>query len=170
MPSAATGGGPRIETDLLVGRFTAPHVYRDDRIVYRYGATQLGTYEYHRWAEPPADMIEALFVRSLRASGRYRSVQSLRSNANGSFIIRGRIQEFGEVSSGALSARVAMEAELYEKATGRVVWADYFDQTGPVNGKEVADVVATLNQITLRAIEQFSGGIASYFAQHPPKP
>jgi ABC-type uncharacterized transport system auxiliary subunit len=169
MPSSAATG-PAINTDLLVARFTSPHVYRDDRIVYRYGETQLGTYEYHRWAEPPADMIESLFVRTLRASGRYRSVQSMRSNAAGEYIIRGRLQEFGEVSGTSLAGRVAMEVELFEKSTGRVVWSHFYRQDEPVNGKEVSDVVAALNRNAQRGIEECVAGVAAYFAQHPPKP
>src|SRR5271169_2849538 len=43
---------------LLIGALLTSHLYREDRIVYGNGAEQLGTYEYQRWAEPPAEMIQ----------------------------------------------------------------------------------------------------------------
>jgi len=48
------------------------HLYREDRIVYGNGPEQLGTYEFERWAEPPAELIQGVLLRQLRASGRYR--------------------------------------------------------------------------------------------------
>jgi ABC-type uncharacterized transport system auxiliary subunit len=37
---------------LLVAPLTASHLYREDRIVYSSGS-EMGIYEYQRWAEPP---------------------------------------------------------------------------------------------------------------------
>ncbi len=63
----------------------ASHLYRDDRIVYSSGGTQMGTYEYQRWAEPPTEMVEEILLRELRTSGRYHAVYTHRSNVNGDF-------------------------------------------------------------------------------------
>jgi ABC-type uncharacterized transport system auxiliary subunit len=154
---------------LLVGRLTAPHLYRDDRIVYRTGPEQLGTYEYHRWAEPPTEMVEAALLRMLRESGRYRTVQTLRSNAQGDYILRGRLHNFEEVSGAQLTARVAMEIELYEIKTGTTVWSQFYSHDEPVNGKEVPAVVEGLDRNVQRGLEQITAGVAQYFASHPPK-
>ncbi len=154
---------------LLVGRLTAPHLYRDDRIVYRTGSAQLGTYAYHRWAEPPTEMIEAILTRMLRASGRYRTVQSQRSNARGDFLLRGRLHRFEEVSDGAVVARVALEIELYEIQSGTTVWSQFYSHDEPVSGKEVAAVVAALDRNVQRGLEQITAGLDQYFASHPPK-
>ena len=167
--SMAPAGAPRFQTDLLVGRIIAPHLYRDDRIVYRTGTTQLGTYEYHRWAEPPADTIESLFVRTLRASGQYRSVQSLRSNARGDYILRGRLHELDEITGSSLMARVDFEVELYSQKSGTIVWAHHYNQDEPVNGKKVSDVVDALNRNLKRAIDQVDAGLADHFTKNPPK-
>ncbi len=70
---------------LLLGPLTASHLYREDRIVYSSAGQNMGTYEYQRWAEPPTEMIQDVLFRQLRASGRYRTVNSLRSNARGDF-------------------------------------------------------------------------------------
>jgi len=167
VPSAAGGRDP-YPVALLVGRLTAPHLYRDDRIVYRTGP-QLGTYQYHRWAEPPTEMLEAVLLRTLRASGHYRTVQSLRSNARGDYIIRGRLQNLEEVSGGSLAARVTFEIELYEIKTGTTVWSQFYSRDEPVNGKGVAEVVAALDRNVQRGLEQITSGLDQYFAAHPPK-
>ncbi len=169
--TSAPSAAPRFNTDLLVGRLVAPHLYRDDRIVYRVGSTQLGTYEYHRWAEPPADTMENLLVRALRSSGSFRSVQSLRSNARGDYILRGHLHELDEVGTGTanVTARVDFEVELYSQKSGTVVWSKHCNNDEPVNGKEVPAVVEALNKNLQHAIDQVVAGLADYFSKNPPK-
>ncbi len=167
--SAASSTTSHFQTDLLVGRIIAPQLYRDNRIVYRQGSTQLGAYEYHRWAEPPADSIENLLLRTLRYSGKYRSVQSMRSNARGDYILRGRLHELDEVTGSNLAARVDFEVELYSQKTGTVVWSHHYNQDEPVTGKQVADVVDALNKNLQRGIDQVAAGLADYFSKNPPK-
>lgn len=166
--SAAPAATPRFQTDLLVGRIIAPQLYQDDRIVYRQGSTQLGAYEYHRWAEPPANSIEGSLLHVLRYSGLYRSVQSLRSNARGDFILRGHLHELDEITGSNLVARVDFEVELFSQKSGTVVWSQHYNQDEQVNGKQVADVVEALNRNLQRGIEQVSAGLANYFAKNPP--
>lgn len=169
--TSAAASTQRFNTDLLVGRIIATHLYREDRIVYRTGSTQLGTYEYHRWAEPPADTIEGLLVRALRSSGHYRSVQSLRSSARGTYILRGHLHELNEVGSGtsSVTARVDFEVELFSQKTGTVVWSKHYNNDEPVSGKEVPQVVDALNKNLQRAIEQVVASLADYFAKNPPQ-
>jgi ABC-type uncharacterized transport system auxiliary subunit len=156
---------------LLVGRIVAPHLYRDVRIVYRTGANQLGTYEYHRWAEPPSDMFEALLLRMLRASGRYASVQAQASNTQGDFILRGRLHNFEEIAEPTLAARVAIELELYDRASGRVVWSHYYSHDEPVTAAakdvQVINVVEALNRNARRGLEQALASLDSWFASRP---
>ncbi len=169
LPAVAPAPSPAHPVSLLVGRVATPHVYRDDRIVYRTGETQLGMYESHRWAEPPAAMIEAILTRALRGSGRYRTVQPLRSNAKGGYIVRGRLQEFSEVTGGSVSARLILEIELYDQTSGATVWSHFYSHDEPVSGKEVPAVVAALNRNVHRAVEQAAAGIDAYFVKNPAK-
>jgi len=169
LPAPAPATVNTYPVTLLVGRITAPHLYRDDRIVYRTGATQLGAYEYHRWAEPPTDMLEALLVRMLRGSGKYSSVQQLRSNARGDFILRGRLHHFEEVADPELVARLVMEIELYEQKTGTTVWSHFYSHDEPVSGKEIPVVVEALNRNVRRGLEQVAQGLDQYFARNLPK-
>ncbi len=107
---------------LLLGGLTTSHLYREDRIVFGNGPEQLGTYEFQRWAEPPAEMIQEILLRELRATGHYRAVHVRRSNVTGDFAIRGRLYDFKELEGGSLSTRVTMEFEMRDLKSGATVW------------------------------------------------
>src|SRR5207253_9732934 len=103
------------------------------------------------------------------ASGRYRTVQPLHSNARGDFILRGRLHHFEEVSAGSLGARVAFEMELYEAKTGTAVWTHFYSSEEPVQGKEVAQVVQALERNVKRGLQEVTTGLEQYCSAHPPK-
>jgi len=170
VPAAQPAAARALPVTLLIGHISAPQILRDDRIAYRSSPTEIGMYEYHRWSEPPADMLEAMLVRRLRAEGRYQSVQALTSNAEGEYILRGRLHQFEEVTSGSnISARVALEMELFQKKSGTVVWNNLFNAEETVASKEVPAVVEAINHSSQKVLDQVAGGLAAYFAQHPPK-
>ena len=90
-PTPANSAAPQFPVTLLVSRISAATLYRDDRLVYGSGKVQLGTYEYERWAAPPADMIQDMLIGTLRASGTYRSVSRISSSVRGDYVIRGHL-------------------------------------------------------------------------------
>jgi ABC-type uncharacterized transport system auxiliary subunit len=169
VPAAQASGGAPVPVTLIVGRFSAPHLYRDNRIVYTTGPLQLGTYEYHRWVEPPTEMLESMLLRLLRDSGRYATVQALRSSARGDYIVRGRLMSIEEVSSNPLAARAAFEVELFDVKSGKTVWSQTYSHDEPVSGKDVSSVVEAMNRNVQRGLEQMVAGIHQYFASNPPK-
>jgi len=169
LPGASAAGGNTHEVALLVGHLSAPHLYRDDRLVYRTGTTEIGTYEYHRWAEPPSDMLEAMLLHLLRASGKYRTVQRLGSNARGDYILRGRLHRLEEGNSGGLTARVAFEIELYEQASGTTVWSHFYSHDDPVNGKDVPAVVEAMNRNVQRGLAEVAARLDQFFDSLPKK-
>ena len=154
---------------LLVGNLLASHLYREDRIVYSTAGEQMGTYEYQRWAEPPAEMVAEVLLRALRASGRYRAVYAQRSNTNGDFLLRGRLYDFKEVSGNGMVAKVTVEFEMRDVKNGATVWTHYYQHEEPVNGKNVPAVVAALDKNVQRAIQEVLGSLDQYFASHPGK-
>ena len=105
--------------------------------MYSSAGQNMGTYEYQRWAQPPTEMMQEVLFRELRASGRYRSVNSLRSNAHGDYLLRGQLYDFKEVSGSPLVARVAVEFELRDTKTGTTVWTHYYAHDEPVSGKDM---------------------------------
>jgi ABC-type uncharacterized transport system auxiliary subunit len=169
LPEGVAGAGGLHDVALLVGRISAPHLYRDERLVYRTGATQIGTYEYHRWAEPPPEMMEAILLRMLRASGRYRTVQRQASNTRGDFILRGRLHQFEELSGPSVNARVTFELELYDLQSGTAVWTHFYSREEPVGGKEVPDVVQALNRNVQRGLAEATASLDQFFASRAAK-
>ena len=171
VPGETSGARPTDSTavSLLIGNWSASHLYRDDRIVYGSAGEEMGTYEYERWAEPPAEMIEEVLLRELRASGRYRAVHSRRSNANGDFVIRGRLYDLKEVTGGSVLARVTFEVELRDLKTATTVWTHYYTHDEPVDGKSVANVVSALDKNVQQGVKEVVAGLDQYFAAHPVK-
>jgi ABC-type uncharacterized transport system auxiliary subunit len=154
---------------LLLGGLMTSHLYREDRIVYGNGPEQLGTYEYQRWAEPPAEMIQEVLLRELRATGHYRAVHMRRSNVTGDFAIRGRLYDFKEVDGGTMSTRVTLELEMRDLKTGATVWNHYYTHDEPATGKDVPAIVAALDKNVQRGVKEFVESLDQYFASHPIK-
>lgn len=169
-PAPAPSQAEPLPVALMIGRFSAPIVYRDTRLLYRSGPNQVDIYEQQRWAEPPAELVREMLLRLLRASGRYRTVQLAGTNVHGDYLVRGRVLHFEEVDTPSLSARVAIEAELYDPAKGMTVWSHLYEQDEPVSGKDVPSVVAAVNRNVQRGLGEISASLEQYFAQHPPAP
>lgn len=155
---------------LLLGALTASHLYREDHIVYSSAGQNMGTYESQRWAEPPTEMMDEVLYRELRASGRYRAVNSMHSNARGDYLLHGRLYDFKEVSGNPLVARVAFELELRDTKSGATVWNHYYAHDEPVSGKDVAAVVAALDRNVQSGISEMRTSLDQYFAAHPVTP
>jgi ABC-type uncharacterized transport system auxiliary subunit len=165
-PAPAMSASPQIPVTLLVSRVTAAHLYRDDRLVYGSNDVQLGTYEYQRWAEPPAGMMEDLVIKTLRASGSYRSVSRIASNLRGDYIVRGQLFSLDEVQSNGLAARFSFQMELYDPKSGATIWSSSYTHDEPVNGKTVSDVVEALDRNVKAGLTQLTGQLNQFLASH----
>ncbi|HEY1424031.1 MAG TPA: ABC-type transport auxiliary lipoprotein family protein [Candidatus Acidoferrum sp.] len=153
---------------ILVGRLNAPRVMRDDRVVYGMTDVELGVDEYHRWSEPPTEMIEELLVTILRRSGQYKSVQKISSTARGDFLLRGHLTSFNEEDGpNGIVARFNIQLELLDQKAGVVVWAQPYSHDEPVAKKTVSAVVESLQKNVDAGLEQLTGGLTQYFATHP---
>jgi len=173
---AATSADP-LPISLLVGRISAARIYRDDRIIYESTPLEMGMYEYHRWAEPPADMVQAMLVQTLRASGLYRSVDRLGSSAKGDYILRGRLLALEEVDHPSISARVSFDLELFSLKTGTTIWTQSYSHDEPVSATEtkkkkradvqVGSVVEALNRNLQQGIQKLAGDLGQFLTSHP---
>jgi ABC-type uncharacterized transport system auxiliary subunit len=149
---------------LLLGSITTSHLYQDDRIVYTSNGEAVGTYEYQRWAEPPAEMIDDVLLLELQTSGRYEHVYSFRSDVRGDFVLRGRLYDLREIDGSGLATRVSFEFELRGSKTGATVWSRSYSHDEPVHGKTVSAVVAALDRNVQRGLRQIMGGLDQYFS------
>jgi ABC-type uncharacterized transport system auxiliary subunit len=166
--TARTGDPNPIPVTLLIGRLTAPALYREDQIVYSSGGENMGTYEYQRWSEPPTEMIAEVLLRQFRASGHYHGVYTLRSDIRGDFLLHGHLYDFKEVSGSPLAARVTMELELRNVKTGTTVWTHFYSHDEPASGKDIASVVAAMDKNVQQGMAEFRASLDQYFAEHPP--
>jgi ABC-type uncharacterized transport system auxiliary subunit len=123
--------------------------------------------EYHRWTEPPTEMIEDLLVQQLRHSGQFKSVQRISSTARGDYLLRGHLSSLNEVDDPAgIKARFNVQLELFEQKSGGVVWTGSYSHDEPVEKKSVTAVVESLQKNVNAGIEQLTAGLAQYFSSH----
>lgn len=165
--SAAIAAQDPLAVSIVLGPIFTSHLYREDRIVYSSEAQQMGTYETERWSEPPVEMFRDVLLRKLRASGRYRDVNTLRTGGRGDFVIRGRLYDFKEVNGKTLAGRLSFELEMHDAKTNGTVWTHTYNYDEPVGGKDVASVVAALDRNVQRATGEVAASLDQYFSAHP---
>jgi len=163
-PTAATAASKPDGPALLIGRITTPEALQDGRIRYRSGSNEVGAYEYHRWTERPAMMVEDLLLRSLRASGKYREVQEASTAAAGDYLIRGKLYELEEIDNPGIRTRVSLRLELLDRKTGLVVWNHHYERDESVEGKAIHDVVLSLERNLQQVITEAASGIDAYLS------
>jgi cholesterol transport system auxiliary component len=144
---------------LLIGRITATEALQDARIRYRSGSNEVGAYEYHRWTERPAAMVQDLLVQTLRASGKFRQVDEASSSASGDFLIRGRLHELAEVDDPGIRSRVSLRLEMVDRKTGAVVWEHHYNRDEPVDGKVMKEVVLSMEHNLQQVIGEAASAI-----------
>jgi ABC-type uncharacterized transport system auxiliary subunit len=149
---------------LLLGPLRTSHLYREDHIVFSSTGQNMGTYSYQRWSEPPTEMLVNILLRDLRASGRYRAVDVLRSNSHGDFILYGHLYDFKEISSSPMMARLTIDLELRETKTGLTVWTHYYSHDEPVSGKDISAVVAALDRNAQRGMGEVKSSLDQFFS------
>lgn len=154
---------------IVVGRVSAPELYRETRIVYGSGDVQLGAYEYDRWAEMPPEMLQDALVSALRGTGQYRSVTKIGSTARGDYILRSQLISFYGVDKPNIVARFSMQVELFDPKSGQTIWTDTYSHDEPVDGKTVANVVEAMDRGVRAGMSQFVANLGQYFANHPPQ-
>ena len=169
-PAPAPASATPLPISLLVGRFTASHLYRDDRLVYGSGQVQLGTYEYDRWAEAPADMVQDALIRVLRNSGQYAAVSRVAASVRGNYILRGHLLQMYGVDQPALVARFSLHLELYDPTTRSIPWSETYTHDEPVPDKTVPSIVLAMDKNVNAGLQQLSASLSQYFASHPPAP
>jgi cholesterol transport system auxiliary component len=161
---AATGTSRPDGPALVIGRIAVPDALQDGRIRYRSGSNEVGAYEYHRWTERPAAMVQDLLLRTLRGSGKYRQVQEASTAAAGEYLVRGKLYELDEIDNPGIRTRVSLRLELLDRKTGMVVWNRHFDRDEPVEGKAIHDVVLSLERNLQQVITEAVSGIDAFLS------
>ena len=149
---------------ILVGLIATPEYLQDARIRYRAGANETGSYEYHRWTERPGAMVRDSLVRALRASGKYQRVLESSSSAMGDYLVRGKLFEFGEVDNPAIGTKISLHLELIDKKTNRSVWDRVAEREEPAGGKNIKDVVESMDRNLQHVVSEAAAEIDRFLA------
>lgn len=147
----------RLEHTAIMMPIRASDVIRQDRIVYRESAAQVGFYEYHRWAKDPEDSIAESLARELLSRGTFASVSAFDGRTKADYILRGRLERLEEVDyGGPVRAAVEIALELVDARTARVVWSGSASKTEEVPVSEVRSVVLKMREAAEQSIRQLS--------------
>ena len=149
---------------LLVGDISTPEALQDGRIRYRTGSNGAGAYEYHRWTAQPGSMVRSSLLRALRASGKYQRVLESSSSADGDYLVRGKLYEFGEVDNASIQTKVSLQVELVDRKTNRSVWDRVVEREEPVSSKSVTDVVQSLDRNLQHVVGEMAAEIDKFLA------
>jgi ABC-type uncharacterized transport system auxiliary subunit len=156
-----------INASLMVRPFESSHLYVDDKIVYGFDTPEMGTYEFHRWADPPVEMLQYALVRGLRASGRFKAVYALRTDVDGRYILAGHIYDFKEVDGPTIVARLSYDVRMRDRKTGTVVWEHSYGYDEPVAEKSVSAFVLAMDKNIQRSVQEIQTGLDEYFRANP---
>jgi len=107
-------------------------------------------------------MISESLVRTLSASGKYRSVIEASSSATGDYILRGRLYEFDEVDGETIQTSISLRVDLVDMKIRQAVWGDLVQHEEPVRGKTIQDVVASLDRNLQAVVKETAEGIGHF--------
>ena len=158
-----------LDVTLLVRPFQTSHLYREDRIVYGGEGEQLGIYEYERWVEPPVELLQDAIARGLRASGHFRRVTTLRSDASAEFSLVGHLYSFREVSASGIVARLNFDVELMDLKLGKALWRHTYNHDEPVSGKTVPAVAAAMDKNVQLSVQEIQDGVIQALSNYSRK-
>jgi ABC-type uncharacterized transport system auxiliary subunit len=151
--------------------FRAPDQLEQDRIIYRPSPVEVDYYDYHRWAEQPADALTAALAGRLRAQHVFSDLTIFDGKVKGDYRIRGRLERLEEVDSGeSVSVQVAMSADVVDSKTNKTVWSGSASQSQPVSQGEVQAVVEAMSRAVDACLTQITAGIEGFAKSLPPAP
>ena len=152
---------------LTVRDFACPDYLCDGRIVYRPTRTEVGYYEYHRWATTLRRMITDSVASRIRAAGAFTAVQPSQQAAGATYTLTGAIERLEEVDDGRdVHAIVMLSAELVDMRAHTTVWRHSEMASEPVMKRDVAGVVNSLSAATRRAIDALVMSLESHVASN----
>jgi ABC-type uncharacterized transport system auxiliary subunit len=146
-------GNARLQVTVAVRRFETPQYLRQGRVVYRQTATEIGFYEYHRWAADPAITVTAAVIDALRSSRLFSFVKPYDGQSQQDYLMSGRLERLEEIDSGgSVRVEAKVSAELVNLRTGHTVWTGDADESSGVETRNVSSVVAEMSHAVQKSI------------------
>ena len=145
---------------VAVRRFETPMYLRQGRIVYREAPTQIGFYEYHRWAADPGATVTTAFIESLRSANAFSTIAPYDGRDRPDYLIDGRLEKLDEVDYGSgVRVEVKLSAVLTNLRTGAIVWSGDAEETSNVDKRDVNSVVAEMSRAVQANIDRLVGNM-----------
>ncbi len=129
--------------------FRTASAYDRTDIVYREGEHRLGTYNYRRWAVPPARMIGDLIGRDLVASKMFRAVAQGPSPLTTDVVLGGFVEEIEERVAGSSSAHLRIRFTLTYRGSAmqaEPLFQKVYAADEPYQGSDVDDLVDAMSR------------------------
>jgi cholesterol transport system auxiliary component len=177
-PAAPPGSVPAVAGGLLrVARPLAVPGLTSDRIMAVRAGQRLDAYARSRWAGPLPEVVAALTVETLRASGRFASVEEDRSPIAADYVLRMTLRHFeaeylsAGATEGAIAAappptlRVTLDCLIERHRDGRVIASFVADASTVATANRLGSVVEGFEKSAraalAQAVEQTADAIAS---------
>lgn len=140
-PHTPSAAAPAVSRQIAVRTFRGDQRFADERIAYRENLSQINHYEYHRWANPPGELVTDYFIHRLKDSGAYAGVSAYKEGPDADFILGGRIRRFEEVDRDKeVFAAVDLELELANGKTRATVWRGEAECSKPLATRDLNGV------------------------------
>jgi cholesterol transport system auxiliary component len=172
-PAVAPGSAPAVAGGLLrVARPLAVPGLTSDRIMAVRGGHRLDAYARSRWAGPLPEVVGALTVETLRASGRFASVEEDRSPIAADYVLRVTLRHFEAeyfsagadgstgAAEGAVAAappptvRVTLDCLIERHGDGRVIASFVADASTVATANRLGSVVEGFEKSARAALAQ----------------
>lgn len=167
----ASSGPAPLAGAVAVAAYDTPGIYASGGIAYRVGATQYGVYPSREWAIPLGEMLGALTEGVLRDRGLTtgRVIFKPSPGRSEQYVWRGAVREFDEVDSAqAVSASVALAAQLVRVADDSVIWSGSAHEVEAVQeSRSMSAVVAALSAASARALARLADSASAALRRAP---
>ncbi|HZS51388.1 MAG TPA: PqiC family protein [Bryobacterales bacterium] len=169
-PPAPRAGDPSPYTAVVMP-VRAPEQLEQDRIVYSPSPVEIEFYEYHRWAQRPAETLTNAIAERLRAARLFSNVIVFDGRTKGDYLIRSRLNRLEEVDSeNGVAVTVELAADAVEAKNNRVVWTSSASHTGPVTSGDVRAVVTEMSRGVDACLGKITADLENLRKAFPPPP
>jgi ABC-type uncharacterized transport system auxiliary subunit len=116
----------------------------------------MGFYEYHRWVEPPEEMVTRAVMAMLRTAGLFRQVVAAGDVQLPAWILDGEVTRFDEVrDAGGTRAECWLQVEVRQAHNEQLVWSDVVKASVPLAG----DTPEALARAMSQAVQQVGASL-----------
>lgn len=161
-PAPRLENGMRFPGVVAVRRFDAPAYLRRGGIVYRRTPEEIGFYDYHRWAENPADAVTSAVIDALCSARLFAAVKSYDGQDRHDYVISGRLKRLDEIDyGGCVRVDVKISAELTSLRESATLWTGEADASLGIESHDVNGVVTAMSRALQKSVDRMLMDLAA---------